>query len=313
MNTGAIPIRWTRTGSNLTQREWKNSVTRDCTGQFDIRFGMNVVPNVKPLRAVVFVSGRNEWIEKYDFLPSLLPLRPDTVYLSWDHRGQGQSGGDLANVSTYDHYAKDVQVVLKASGIEALPYVMICHSMGSLIALYSYMKGYINPKALVLCSPLLELPNQPVPRHLARPISKLATLIGMGSLSTLADKHRHRPFKFNKLTHDKEIYKRNLKSDKPNSGARFEWVRRTFEAIDYVYAAANLKKLKIPVYIQAAGKESVVDNIGLKNWCSRAEHYADTEITATVIPGALHELFSEAEQYRKPALENVRKWVGKYL
>ena len=98
-------------------------------------------------KRIVFVNGRNEWIEKYAHLPELLGLDPESDYfLTWDHRGQGGSEGRQSYVADYSNYASDMTVII-GDRLGDKPYQMICHSMGSLICAVALVKNQIRPIA----------------------------------------------------------------------------------------------------------------------------------------------------------------------
>ena len=116
--------------------------------------------------------------------------------------GQGDSGGARAIVDTYESYAQDAKVIANLTA-EQRPYVGMGYSMGGLIMLYATLKGYLKPKALVLYSPLLRLPEHVLPNNLAQPISKIISAFHLGAVSTGAGSHTQgTPFESNHLTHD---------------------------------------------------------------------------------------------------------------
>src|SRR6478735_11307317 len=71
-----------------------------------IRFAF-LKPQQPAAQAVLFLNGRSEWIEKYFELPELFNLGDDTIWITLDHRGQGDSGGPRAYVASYADYAAD--------------------------------------------------------------------------------------------------------------------------------------------------------------------------------------------------------------
>jgi lysophospholipase len=143
--------------------------TRSTDDRLDLRYAVHWRGTGEPERFVVLLNGRTEWIEKYDYVAKDLALPSGTAFLTWDHRGQGASGGARSYVESYDDYAEDARRIV-AEAVGDKPYALIGHSMGGLIALHATLTGRLSPRALVLLSPLLGLPNEPVPRPLARPL-----------------------------------------------------------------------------------------------------------------------------------------------
>lgn len=260
-------------------------------------------------RFLVFVNGRTEWIEKYSHVPVDLQLEDDVGFLTWDHRGQGSSGGERAFISDYESYSVDSRHIINKI-IKKKPYIMIAHSMGGLIALHATMKGMLNPDALILSSPLLGLPDKPVPRILARPIANvLGRIPASMRLSSGAGAFTKGPFEGNALTNDHDRYEFIKATPYPLGGVKFGWLRATFEAIDFVNDPENLKKLTTPVLILTGSDERVVDPAAIQSWIQKAADHTKAKIEFDVIHGARHELFSETPAYYQKAIDLVRQFI----
>ncbi len=262
-------------------------------------------------RAIVFSNGRTEWIEKYDFLPMLLPIRDDVLYVSWDHRGQGNSTGQRSYIETYDLYVKDMKYVIE-SVVGELPYLMMCHSMGGLIALLGLMNEKIHPEKLVLSSPLLRIPNDPIPRVIAKPFTEKLHQWGLGKIYSGAGSHEKVDFKKNKLTHDIVRYQFIQSSPFRVPSASFGWVDATYKAIDQVFSENKIKKLKTPLLIMTGTEERVVDMQGTTDWVQKAEGL-DIPLTYEIIEEARHELFSEIDRYRGQAIQFILDFAPDYF
>jgi len=291
---------------------WHIDTIRDAAGECDIRYG-HVPKSLLPVRKfVAFANGRTEWIEKYDYLPRDLALPEEFGFVTWDHRGQGASGGARAYVDSYDVYGSDAARVTGHVCADK-PFALMAHSMGGLIALHAVLKGQIKPKALVLCSPLFGMPNVPVPRLLAKPSSRLLTHLKLGTLGSGAGNHTKRPFAFNNLTHDVARYRRMQHSPHPVGSATFGWVNQTFAAIDAVFSPANLRELTVPVLVIGGSSESVVDGDGFQRWTQLAAEHAKADIELVLVQGARHELLSEIPKYYEKTLAAARRWITKHV
>jgi alpha-beta hydrolase superfamily lysophospholipase len=105
-------------------------------------------------RTIVWVHGLGEHGGRYLHLPQfLLPLNWRLILL--DLRGHGRSSGLRTHVRSFDDYARDVATVWQQLKLGESAAVLGAHSMGGLVALRSVQSGVIQPKALVLTSPLL--------------------------------------------------------------------------------------------------------------------------------------------------------------
>jgi alpha-beta hydrolase superfamily lysophospholipase len=293
-------------------KSWNIKFARDKEDSLDLRYG--VWPNEnKHDRYVIFLNGRTEWIEKYHYLPADLGLPTDVGFATMDHRGQGASGGARATIDHYDSFASDTAAVIEQI-VHGRPYVVMGHSMGGLIALYATMSGAIKPESLVLLSPLLRLPQHPLPNPVARSVSKLFSSIKFGSVSTGAGSHtKGIPFETNKLTHHSELYEAMRQTPYPLPGATFSWVNQTFAACDYVFNSQNLASLTTPTLLMAGSKEDVVDPQGFRDWVQLASKGSQAKIKYRMINGAKHELLSEIDQYYQPTLVGLREWFKDFL
>jgi alpha-beta hydrolase superfamily lysophospholipase len=294
------------------ERAFTVHTIRDDRDTLDLRYGVYFRGAGKPKKYVFFSNGRSEWLEKYAYLAVDLDLDNDTALVMWDHRGQGASGGTPAWIDDYDTYARDTSRIVEATAQDR-PYIFMSHSMGGLIALYTTLIGKICPRALVLGSPLLGLPNSPVPRPMAKPLSRLLTQIGLGAVSSGAGTFTNQPFESNNLTQSRFLYERIQDSPLKIPGATFEWVSATFKAIDFVFDPVNISKLTSPTLILGGTDETVVDQSAFEKWVKKAEGLVPSPVQLSLIPRGRHELFSEAPQIYETAIREATAWMRAYL
>jgi len=261
---------------------------------------------------LVFVNGRTEWIEKYPHLPSVLDLPQQCGFLTWDHRGQGASGGARSFVADYLDYSRDANQLVNFV-VAGRPYVILAHSMGSLISLHGTLGGELTPARMVLCSPLFRLPNQPLPRYVAGPVARLFCKLNFAQLATGAGKHDRKPFRRNKLTHSIEAYDRIRSTPYPCGSATFGWVDATFRAASQVFEHGFLKSLQSPTLVLGGSRERVVDKRSFTNWVQVASEASQAQIGFRLIHGARHELLSEINTYRDQALNAAKDWFKPFL
>ena len=286
--------------------------TRDAQDTLDLRYGLYSSGTSEPKRFIVFLNGRTEWIEKYDYLPTALDLPSDCGFLTLDHRGQGASGGTRAHVDTFDSYAQDVANII-AEAIGTKPYAILAHSMGGLIGLYGVLAKRLHPQSMVLSSPLLGLPKAPVPHFIAQPVAQLAHLLKLGRINTGAGSHTAVPFAQNLLTHNAILYDRMKNSSYPVPTATYGWVMSTFAATDFIFQPDRLKDLRVPTLVMGGSSEAVVDREAFGQWVHVASRHAQTEVQLRMISGGRHELFSEVPEYFQPALAAARNWLSPFL
>ena len=260
-------------------------------------------------RAIVFVNGRGEWIEKYsEFFFHDLNLARDCMVVALDHRGQGASEGQKAHVRSYEDFAADLTQVIQKT-CHKMPYDLMCHSMGALIGVYASLMGMASPTRIICTGPLFGLPNSPIPRLVSRPVSSFLNFLGAGSLGTGVASHDKAGFEKNDLTTDRRKW--GIICDSPYSipGPTFGWVHATFEACDMVFNDISLSQLKCPVLILEGEWESVVDHSAISRWVSLAQKRSRFKVSHEVIPQAKHELFFEGGEAYTLALKMTRNFL----
>ena len=266
----------------------------------------------KPTQAVLFLNGRTEWIEKYDFIPGLLNLKDSTAFVSIDHRGQGASGGRRAHIDSYDDFAADTQAVVAESIGKDVPYALLTHSMGGLIGLYAMATGRIAPSTGILCSPLLGLPEDPIPAIVARPLSRLLSFTPLTYLSSGAGQMDKSPFTSNRLTHSNEMFDKITHSPYPLRGVTFGWVKATFAAMQKVHSPEALKSISVPLLILTGSDERVVNAAAFSPWIQQANQCAKARIDFISIHGGRHELLSETPEFRDQAIAHIKQRLSAF-
>lgn len=291
------------------EKRFKVSTVRSADGILDLRYGVLWEGPGDPERYLLLINGRAEWLEKYCYVPGDLGLPSGTAVLAWDHRGQGLSGGARAFVDSYDSYAADAATIIKAV-VGTKPYAAMAHSMGALITLYATLTGRIQPRSIVLSSPLLGLPQRPIPPVVAKPLSKLLTRCRLGPVSSGAGGFTEAAFAANDLTHHAGLYQRMQAEERFKiPGATFGWVAATFNALDLCHDPQRLAALTVPTLVLSAEYESVVDPEAARLWAFSAAKHAKTEVQHRIISGARHELWSEIPTYYEPTLNAIRGWL----
>ena len=284
---------------------------RDQDDTLDLRYGV-LHSKQLPRRYVVFANGRTEWLEKYAYLAGDLQRPDDCAFLTWDHRGQGASGGVRGHVDSYRTFARDAAAVIAAVCGET-PYALVTHSMGGLIGLYGILQGFLRPQTLVLSSPLLGMPNWPVPRSLAEPLTRFMTLLRLGARESGAGALGNTPFAGNRYTHYAARYAAMVASPYPVGSPTFSWVAATFAAIGVVFDPSALASLTVPTLVLGGTEESIVDYEAFYRWVRLASDTAKTDVQLRLVQGARHELFSETPVHYDIAVAAMRHWFKAFL
>jgi lysophospholipase len=282
---------------------------RDFSNSLDIRFGFK--PSTTPrTQGLVVCNGRTEWIEKYNHLPSDFEISSSSSYATWDHRGQGASGGARAWVDDYMSYSRDAKSIISHT-MQETPYNLVCHSMGALIGLHALMHGLISPRCLVLCSPLIELPHRPLKPGIAYNISKIISIAGLGHINSGGGRHSKRDFADNILTHSASRFATIQNSPYPVRSPTFQWIKATFDATKTLNDPEKLKKINIPILILCGTKEEVVNKGALLPWIQLAQKNSKSSVDFEWIDGARHELLFESNPFYERTITAIKQWFDR--
>lgn len=257
---------------------------------------------------LVFFSGRNEWIEKYAYLPGDLGLESKVGFLTFDHRGQGASSGTRAHIDHYDSFVSDAKHVLEY-WLGDKPYAIMAHSMGSLIALYGTLRGVYKPQSLLLASPFLGVPLGWMPRKPVRSLLSALNGLGLGRLNWFSPPPEEADFESNRLTHSKRRFETMTHAPFPSKSPTLAWIQASFAAIDLVHDESLLLRLPANIHVLAASHERVVDPEAIEAWIQLASE-SGVSVHYEVIPATLHELFAEKPKAYHLALQRVREWLA---
>lgn len=261
-----------------------------------------------PSHVLIFLQGRAEWIEKYQFLYNDFCEKRGWGFLAIDHRGQGASGGKAAHVDSYDHFASDVKQLVDLE-IKNKTYSVLAHSMGGLIALYSAMKGIITPDKMALSGPLLGMPQKPIPRIIANPFARKMCDLGFSKKDTAFGRHETIPFFLNKLTTDKAKYKIIQNSPYKIPGPTFGWIRASFDATEYIFHDSSIAKINFPIKVFVGSREDVVDPKAIVKWVNIASKISDKNLDLTRIADAKHELLFERDE----CYSKIKEYINKFF
>jgi len=291
---------------------WKIDTLRDQKNELSIRYGYYSSSTKNPEKFIVFLNGRTEFIEKYDYLPDDLKLGTNCGFLTLDHRGQGGSGGARGHAENYENFCQDAKLVIdKVVGDK--PYAIVCHSMGGLIGLYGHLTGYFSPKKLILSSPLFGIPDQPIPKKIARPLADTMTRLKIGPISAHFGQNNKPKFSKNKLTHSISRYEKIQDAPFQIPSVTFGWVDATFEAIDYIFSAEGINNLKTDVFLMGSPDDKVVDHSAWQKWIKIASAKNDINVGFELFHGAKHELYSEIPKYYDRAVSTTLRELEDFL
>jgi len=300
MQTATVGYIKTKSGIRLRWGEWKTRV-----------------PHRKG--TVVVLSGRREYLEKYDESAHDLTSRGYDVF-GFDWRGQGLSSRMLKNprkgfVHSYDDYLSDLTRFMESVALPRgePPFVLMAHSMGAHIGL-RYLHDHSKPfQRAVLTSPLIDIAVPGPFRKIMRLYAAAAVAMRMGERyvpGTGGDDAGTQQFKNNRLTSDLMRFETVAGQLERNpalvvGGVTFQWLKATLDSIGIVGSPGFAEKVTVPVLMVTAGRDTVVCREAQDAICKRLPR-----CSLVRIEGARHEIPIEANCFRDRLWEAFDRFMG---
>ncbi|MGA1803744.1 alpha/beta fold hydrolase [Rhizobium sp. HT1-10] len=263
---------------------------------------------------VVLMHGRNEFIEKY--FETIRELTERGLWVAtFDLRGQGGSGrllrhpnrGHVRQFSDYERDLEDFleQVVLPDT---RLPFYLVAHSTGALIALSAAPRLNGRIERMVLTAPFVGLTGQGASPRTIRLLANAFCAIGLGAFS-LNRKFKDRPFSTNLLTSDETRFERNraiaaARPDLALGPPSARWLQQAFLTIDRVSQPDHLFSIAIPTLLLAPTRDGIIP-------FAEQERLSRSFRAAQLVPiaGARHEVFQEKDVYRGAAMAAIHAFI----
>jgi alpha-beta hydrolase superfamily lysophospholipase len=213
-----------------------------------------------------------------------------------DHRGFGQSGGDRAKIADSNTLIEDTKAVfdLLHEHAGAKPPILLGHSMGGAIAARAVTGGWITPRALVLSSPGLKSYLNPPMRFAVRCLERI--------LPNLVIPHG---LPLDKISHDLEVITQS--QGDPLNHALISPRITMFIVTAGEAAIRDAGKLTVPVLVQAAGDDKLVDPDGSREFAAAVPAGL---CTLKIYDGLWHEIYNEREPDRSVVLGDLADWVS---
>ena len=252
--------------------------------------------------SVLFSPGRSEYLEKFLELARDLTARGYNFAVI-DHRGQGLSDRLLkdplkGHVKSFTDYAVDMETLAghlqdRLSG----PLVLGAHSMGGLIAADVARRGKLDIAGMALSAPMFGFKAGGAGMEM---MISVANALGFAAKSPpgIDGGGAQSENAAETLTSDKERFGRDQRRNAMNEDIHlgpptFGWLKAALAKQKRMFKKDGFAALAMPVYLASAGKEALVSNEAIQ-----AAHALMPNAVYENIPGALHELIEEQDQYR---------------
>lgn len=263
---------------------------------------------------VVLLHGRNEAIEKY--FETIRDLNARGLWVAtFDFRGQGGSQRLLKNprkghVHRFSDYVRDLELFIEHIVLPdtRLPFFLLAHSTGGLIALSAAPRLANRIDRMVLLAPFVGLGGQKLsPKNIHR-ISRLATFTGLGRICLTSDDPT-KPYDDNPLTSDQQRYQRNVDILKAHPHLALgpptaRWLYEAQETIRQVSSPKHLASITVPTVIVAPGNDPIVPFAYQEKL---SQYFRAAQLVP--VPGSRHEILQERDRFRAQALAALDAFV----
>jgi alpha-beta hydrolase superfamily lysophospholipase len=274
------------------------------SGNFTAQDGTSIywkgwAPDKAPKAVVHVIHGYAEHIDRYgNVVGELLPA--GYAVFGTDHRGHGKSEGKRGHVKSFQEFIDDEKqfwhniIQTKFPGI---PYFVLGHSMGSLIAMNYVEQNAVGMKGLIL-SGTGSLPGKDIPKILLTIIKILSKI--------LPAVHVKSPLPPEFISRDMDVVKAYIEDPLVYNVIT---PRLAYEMNRYVVIGAqNSGKIKIPVLIQLgsrdtafSGQRELFEMIGAK------------DKTFKLYEGLKHEVYNELAADRAKVLADLKDWLDGHI
>lgn len=269
-----------------------------------------------PSGTIVLLPGRNEAIEKY--FETIRDLNAMGLWVAaMDWRGQGGSPRLLKKSPRRGHarrfrdYERDLDLFLEHIVLPdtKLPFFILAHSMGALIALKAAPRLANRIERMVLISPFVGAAGLGIPNWLLKLLANAATFFGFGWIQFSRDTLLNRPFKGNTITSDPVRFARNqaIALTHPQLGLgppTARWISVMIDAIEDVMMMDHLRKIEVPSLVIAPSNDQIVPYEKLEELSRKFR--AGKLLT---IPGSEHEILQERDIFRQQALAAIDAFI----
>ncbi len=276
----------------------------------------------QPRATAVVLTGRNEFIEKYEEVISELVQRDFAVW-TLDWRGQGLSTRALperqrGHVTSFAYYLVDLRSLMRviADTEPQLPLFVFAHSMGGHIAL-RYMHDFPDAvHSAVLTAPMIDLATHRYPPGLARVIAQVASLARFAKnyAPGMRDYDPKRDiFDNNDATSDRGRFDARVRllNENPQlllGGVTFGWLDAAFHSIDLVRRPEFLTHIPTPMLAFAAQDDRVVNLVALREAAEMLPH-----CRLVTLNGSRHEILHESDTVRSQYWTEVDQFLDERL
>jgi len=218
--------------------------------------------------------------------------------ISFDHRGSGRSEGLVAYIDRFTQLTDDLAMVANAERPEGIPYILLSHSLGGLIATRYLIDHHDHPFDMAIFSaPAVKADDSMAPllRKIAPIISKLLPKLPAAKLAQhMISKD---PAVRDRYQADDLIYKGKVRARKGYE---------TMKCMEYVMD--KFDQIQLPVLIMHGADDKITDPIGSQ---MLYDGISADDKTLKYYDELYHEIYNEPE--RDEVIRDTISWIESRL
>jgi len=257
------------------------------------------LPEESPKAVVHTIHGFGEHIDRYNnVVDELVPS--GYALIGTDHRGHGRSGGRRCHVKSFMEFIEDERQLFTeviSSLLSDIPYFVLGHSMGSIIAM-NYVERYPEGIKGLILSGTGSAPGSSVSKA-SLILAKIASRIAPGI-------HVKSPLPPDFISRDPDVVKAYV--DDP---LVYDIITPRLAEQMYTYLAKGFEdasRIRLPVLIQCGSSDTSFS--GQEDLYNRID---SKDKTIHIYEGLKHEVYNELLDDRAKVLGDLHTWVDKHV
>ena len=252
-----------------------------------------------PKAVLILVHGLGEHSGRYEYVQLAKDFNAAGYSLvSFDHRGSGKSGGLVAHIDRFTQLTDDLAMVANAEKPDRVPYILLSHSLGGLIATRYLIDHLDHPFDMAIFSaPAVKADDSMAPllRKIAPVISKIFPKLPAAKLAQnmiskdviVRDRYQADPL----------IYKGKVRARKGYE---------TMKCMEYILD--KFDRIKLPVLVMHGADDKITDPIGSQ---TLYDGISSSDKILKYYDGLYHEIFNEPE--RDEVINDTLNWIATRL
>jgi len=278
-----------------------NESTGTITGEKGNDIFYRIFPASDEKARLIIAHGLGEHSGRYgNLFERLIPAGLSVWAL--DFCGHGQSQGKRGHIDTFDQFILDLKKLVKKCRNDAprgKKIFLLGHSMGGLIAMRYCQRFSDTIDGVVASSPGLGMKVQvpAVKNFMGKLMSSIWPGLSMGN-----------ELDAEKISHDKDVVRAYLDDPLVHDRVTARFFTEFLSAMEA--ANLNVSGIEIPVLMQVAGNDHLVDAQASKNFFTRLE---TEDKTLHVYDTLYHEIYNETRAEKDAVIDDLEKWLTTHV